>query len=266
MPGKLNFSKEAIEALIADIVDGSIDKDNLPEPLYFAIVERLKKALYEGFGGSLSDFKIDTRDYELLAELRENIYMFSAAKTYQQVREMTDALTDDEGKIKPFVAFRNEALEIFNTYNVNYLRAEYNTTLGQAQSAVQWVSIEKQKSVLPYLRYSAIEDENTSEICAPLDGITLPVDDPFWDDYMPLNHFNCRCTVQQLSESDADVTKNSKLEEATNKADENIKDVFKMNPGKDGYIFKKDHPYFEVAKGDKGLAKRNFDLPIPDED
>jgi hypothetical protein len=41
---------------------------------------------------------------------------------------------------------------------------------------------------------------------------------------------------------------------------------FMMNSGKDGYIFKEKgegkHPYFDVAPGDKELAKRNFNLPI----
>jgi hypothetical protein len=40
-----------------------------------------------------------------------------------------------------------------------------------------------------------------------------------------------------------------------------------MNAGIDGYVFKekgKDkHPYFDIAKGDKEMAKKNWNLPIP---
>jgi hypothetical protein len=37
-----------------------------------------------------------------------------------------------------------------------------------------------------------------------------------------------------------------------------------MNPGKDGYIFSPDHPYFDVAPKDREFAKENFGLPIPE--
>jgi len=43
--------------------------------------------------------------------------------------------------------------------------------------------------------------------------------------------------------------------------------LFRMNAGIDGYVFKekgKDkHPYFDIAKGDKEAAKKNWNLPIP---
>jgi hypothetical protein len=46
-----------------------------------------------------------------------------------------------------------------------------------------------------------------------------------------------------------------------------VPDEFMMNSGIDGYVFKEKgkgkHPYFDVAKGDKELAKKNFNLPIP---
>jgi hypothetical protein len=40
-----------------------------------------------------------------------------------------------------------------------------------------------------------------------------------------------------------------------------------MNAGIDGYVFKErgkgKHPYFDIAKGDKEMAKKNWNLPIP---
>ena len=47
---------------------------------------------------------------------------------------------------------------------------------------------------------------------------------------------------------------------------DDMDDMFKMNSGRDGYVFKEDHPYFDVAKGDKEFARRNFDLKIPSKD
>jgi hypothetical protein len=60
--------------------------------------------------------------------------------------------------------------------------------------------------------------------------------------------------------SKSDISKAQKLTEA------HIPDVFQMNVGKDKVVFQKDHPYFDVAKEDRKLAKENFNLPIPETD
>lgn len=259
----MNYSKKQIERLLEGIAAGVVTVRSLPKDLYFAIAEYLKKALYKGFGAKLSDVKRGTRDYELLSELRENIYMFSAAKTYQQVRSLSDLLTDGDA-VRPFSEFRDLAMQEYELYNKTWLQTEYDTAIGQAQSASLWNNIQSQKDVLPLLRYSAVMDPNTSEICAPLDGITLPVDDSFWDVFMPLNHFNCRCTVMQLDEGA--ITSPEEVSSATDEVRKEMQPVFEMNPGRDRYIYDKNHPYFEVAPKDKGFARENFGLPIPESD
>lgn len=259
------FSDETIQALLRAIFEGEITEYDLPENLYFAIANYLKKGVYDGFGDTLASVEADSIDEELLLELRENIYMFSAAKTFQQVKDMSEALTFED-EVRPWSEFKELAGGIFNQYNETWLRTEYDTAIGQAQSAARWNEVEKKKEVLPLLKYSAIEDANTSEICAPLDGVTLKVDDPFWNTFMPLNHFNCRCTVEQLSEDDGEITPDDKIEGLKEEVGGEMQDVFKMNPGKDKVIFSDDHPYFDVAPKDRGFAEKNFGLPIPEDD
>lgn len=203
-------------------------------------------------------------DLELLAELRDNIYMFSAAKTFQETEALRGALINEEGQVRSFKEFKEFAMPINEQWNENWLKTEYETAYGQAQNAVRWNEIEKNKDILPLLKYSAIEDDRTSEICAPLDGVTLPVDDPFWDTFMPLNHFNCRCTVEQLS--DGTETNKEDLKDTFITSEQNMNDMFKMNPGKEKVVFDKDHPYFDVANKYVEFAKINFGLPIPEND
>lgn len=260
-----DFDDDLIYALIKGVFDGTITKNDLPEDLYHSIAGFLKKGLYKGFGGSLKDFDYGTSDFELLAELRENIYMFSGAKTYQQVREMTDALVDEDGNLRSFGKFKEEAEAIFERYNKSWLETEYDTAIGQGQNAAQWNDIEKTKELFPTITYHATEDENLCEICGPMDGVTAPVDDPIWDTVYPSNHFNCRCFVEKNDKYD-EIENTPDRDEIADRIGDKMDDMFKMNPGKDRVIFNETHGYFDVEKGDKGFAKDNFDLPIPEKD
>jgi SPP1 gp7 family putative phage head morphogenesis protein len=259
----MKFTDKQIDNLFKSIYEGLITVDNLPEDLYFAIANYVKRGLYEGFGGTLADFEFGGTDYELLNELRTNTYLFSGAKTYQQVREFSSFVGDS----KTFKDFYEQAQKTYEQYNVDWAKAEYNTAIGQAQSAKAWAGFEENKELFPLLRYSAVMDANTSDICRPLDGIIRPVDDPFWNVHAPLNHFNCRCLLEKIDKYEgAKQSSDARIKQAAKEMDGKMDDTFKMNPGKDGYIFSPAHPYFEVAKGDKALARNNFNLPIPKND
>ena len=257
----MKYTDKQIDDLYNDIYNGIVTQENLPEDLYLAIGDRLKSGLYEGYGASLKDLTLGTPDYELLKELRQNIYMFSGAKTYQQVREMADLVADS----KTFTDFKQKVTPIYKQYNDDWLKAEYDTAIGQAQQARQWNDIQRDKDLYPYLRYNAVLDSKTSDICRPLDGVTLKVDDKFWDNYTPLNHFRCRCTLDKLDKyEDVETTPKSKVKDLEKELGDTVDDVFKMNAGKDKYVFSDEHPYFKVEPKDKGLAQKNFNLPIPE--
>ena len=236
----MKYSDKQIDKLLKGIYDGTITPEDLPIDLYNAISKYLGSGLYD-INGTISK--------GLIKELSTNLEYFSAAKTYWFTKE-TSLLTENE-ELKSFNDFKEEALKLYDQYNINWLEAEYSTTIGQAQMCERWEQIDEQKEKLPFLRYSAIEDANTSEICAPLDGITLPVDDPFWDSNSPLNHFNCRCTLEQLDEFDAVVTTGSKAEKASVDSEELKQPVFNSNPYRDKEIFNKEHPYFDLPKEGK---------------
>lgn len=259
----MQYSDSQIEKLIRDMYDGVYSASKkLPEDLYLAIADYMKKALYEGFGATLSDLEMGGIDTELLQELRTNVYMFSAAKVYQQ----TGAFEELVAASKNFKEYYQEATKLYNLYNKDWAKTEYNTCIGQAQTANQWAKIQKDKETFPYLRYVAVMDENTSDICRPLDGTIRPVDDEFWDQYTPLNHFNCRCIVEKIDKyEDVSLTPETTIKSYEESVGSKMQDAFKMNPGKDGYIFSPEHPYFSVRSKDKKFAQNNFDLPIPEE-
>lgn len=256
------FSEGEIEYYIASIWHGLITKNNLSIEYHYRIAAYLERAIYEGFGQDFVNTPFVSQAYDILRGLRRHIYVFSAAKQYSQVREMSAFITD-RGIESGFKEFRELASKVFDTYNKQYLKTEYTTAVGQSEMARQWADIEETKDTFPILTYHTQRDARVRDEHAVLDGISLPVGDPFWNTYMPKNGWRCRCFVTQHTDQvkPTDMSKR----ELPGFDDKAFPKVFRMNPGKDRLIFNpKFHPYFQVASGDSDFKKRNFGLPIPE--
>lgn len=238
------------------IFEGSITPTNLGvkgRKLYRFTVKILKEGVNIGFSSYV--------DKSLKKELMENIYIFSGAKTYTQVKDISSLILDG-GKLRPYNQFKKLAVEKYKLYNTDYLQAEYETAVGQAQTAVKWQQIESEAETFPYLKRSAVMDANTSPECVILNDIIAPVGSAFWATRSPLTHFRCRCILEQIDKyEDVKLSSQGKIDRAM-KATDHINPLFKGNPGKDKVIFNDSHPYFDVAPKDRSAAKRNFDLPI----
>lgn len=259
---KFPYTDAQVEDLLNGIYDETYTPRELPEDLYRTTADYLKKAIYKGFGGNLSDFA-NTPDFELLNELRTNIYMFGAAKTYQQTKELSSLLVDGD-RVRTQAEFNKLGRRTFNTWNDDWGASEYKTAVASASMANKWGDIERSKDILPVLSYSTIGD--ACDICKPLDGLTLPVDSPKWDTIYPPNHFNCFCLVTQHEEGEKKLTPTAEANKTFEFSTDHMSDVFKMNSGMDKYIFSPEHPYFQVDKKDRAFAAENFGLPIPKTD
>lgn len=263
-----------IESLLMDIFTGDITPTDLSKSQYLSIANKLKKGLYEGFGGTLTAF--EGPPLELLAELRSNIYMFSAAKTFNQTLEMSEALTSGD-HILTWPEFKQKAADIYAKHNggdylqgkkeAGYLQAEYETTISEGQNASNWTRIMAQKDTMPYLQKNVVEDENTCEICGPLQGFTAPINHPAWRKLAGALHFRCRCFEIQLDKTDGEAEYNAgKANELLKSQSELMQPMFRKNVYFEKEIFTKDSPYFIVPKKYQGFAKENFGLPIPEKD
>lgn len=197
MSKNIKYSATQIDSLIEGIYSGKITVESLPEDLYLAIADVLNHGVKKG----LTNFGYGAVSDELKRELTENIYIFSGGKTFQQVKEMQKYLLNDEGNIIPFGEFKKIATGIFDKYNKDWLEAEYVTSVGQAETAAKWKDIEKNKAIFPFLKYSAVMDSHTSMVCEKLNGKVAKVEDSFWDKNSPLQHYRCRCVLEQLKEA-----------------------------------------------------------------
>lgn len=213
------------------------------------IGSKLYGALLDGWG------KIGFSDLEteILAGLTNNIYVFSAAKQYQQVRQMSKLIKENTTAKE----FKELANEIFDDYNSNYLRTEVDTAIAQSQNARKWAKIQAEKEIFPLLKYKTQQDGLVRDSHAELNNIVKPVNDPFWDNNMPANGWNCRCYVQQIEEGEIS-------KDTPTLSEDDQPELFRMNSGKDKIIFDpKKHPYFSISKGDADLKRNNFNLPVP---
>lgn len=195
---------------------------------------------------------------ELTAQLEQNTYVFSAFKGYHNLKEASLKLTNDKGGIKPFETFKQDVLKVHKSYNVNYLEAEYNFAVQSAQMAVKWADYVADGDRY-YLQYRTADDSKVRAEHAALHGTTLPVDDPFWDNYFPPLGWNCRCTAVQVRKDKYPVSDSTTAIQAGERATESKKQqIFRFNPGKEGKVFPPKHPY--LPKGCEGCKKNNIRL------
>ena len=247
-----------------------VTSKKLPKNVYRYNAEKLVQGIYKGYKKNLITVEFNSPDYKMLHHLRTNVYMFSAAKTFQQVREMEKAREELSLKlvkgenVTPLGEFKKEVAKIDENYNTKWLETEYKTAISGGRNASMWERLQKDKATFPNMTYHTDHQDTVCDICEPLDGITLPIDDSFWDEFMPDNHFNCNCYVTQEDE-DANLSDDSEVEDAE-KAGDNMDAMWKRNVGKSGEVFNKEHPYFSISKEDREFAKSNFGLPIPKHD
>ena len=195
--------------------------------------------------------------------LTRSNYIFSGMKTFHELNEAFPSLLDENGDRKTFERFLNDVQTVNETYNRNYLRAEYNFVHQSAQMAARWEQFEEDGDRY-YLQYRTAGDDKVRPEHAALDRITLPMSDPFWESYYPPNGWNCRCTVVQVLKWKYDKTDPRQAQDRGKEAlDGERFNIFRFNSGKQQKAVPDYNPYTirrcndcDVAKG--GNTKLSF--------
>jgi SPP1 gp7 family putative phage head morphogenesis protein len=172
----------------------------------------------------------------MLTRLTRDVWHFSAAKNYQQLRDMTLALKDENGKLRKFEDFR-DTVKLDDEKYRRWLGTEYDQAVGGSTMAARWAEFQQNADIMPYLKYDTVGDENVRTEHAALDGIVRKIADAFWKKYFPPNGWRCRCSANQLSTSFA--------KETDQVPDIKIPKMFQTNLADNGLVFPKDHPYYE---------------------
>jgi len=274
--GSIEFSSTEEEKLFRDVLEGRTHLLNLPVRLYTKISEELTSTVLSAYNLT-PETNLLNPDFETVRQLKRNCYVFSAAKTFNQIQDMQNFLFNEKGFKRPFNEFKQAAKGIFDTYNETWLEAEFETATRQAEAASEWERLNNEKDIFPLLRYKTLQDGSVREEHAILNDVVRPVNDPFWDRFTPPNGWRCRCFLEQLEEDEAKETpitrqgakvfrkKGRKQQEVTQPTQ-----LFDFNPAKKGVIFREDaqgkglaHPYFKVDQRWNVHKRNNFGLPLP---
>lgn len=186
--------------------------------------------LFDGLQSSLEEGKT-FRDFA--AQVKPLLQ----AKGWWGVQEVTDPLT---GRIRPAQLGSTRRLQLIFDAN---MRVSYATG--------HWVAFERNKRLRPWLRYVCILDDRTRPEHRKRHNLCLPVDHPYWDTWAPPCGWNCRCTLQSLSDRDVERMRSElnftpppdDLITFTNKRTGEIRQIprgidpgWDHNPGKQGFL------------------------------
>lgn len=231
--------------------NGELKGNRIHSGLYFETARKLTEAITKGTGEA--SFSWDDPNNALKAQLMTNVHKFSGAKSLTENAVFSNLLTDDKGDLKPFNQFLNDIRGTYNTYNKDYLSAEYNAAVAQAQTGILW----NQYSDEDWLKYSTAGDERVRVSHAALDGIIQKKSSAFWLTHWPPLDWSCRCTAVPASKPAQPLT----AEQANQVSPGAVAPGFAANSGLTGIVFDNSHPYFKANKNIEELdAVTNYGL------
>lgn len=224
---------KAYNTLVNDVNDGIVP--SLRTDITQIYAQLFNESLEEGYGKKWSKTKPGTPEFERLARMRANALYFAASK---QMR-----IIDDLQIIKQSGGdFQSFAESYYYTQNRTWLEAEREMILANAQMAKRWHYMQDMSEDLPNLTYDTVGDANVRPAHQILQGITKPMNDPFWKTHYPPIGYRCRCDVQQ---NDNPVTPAKKMPDQKNMGF--INKAFAFNSGIKNRVVGEAHPYLKTA-------------------
>ncbi|KAA6329798.1 hypothetical protein EZS27_021433 [termite gut metagenome] len=168
----------------------------------------------------------------MVNSLRESAGVFSRFKTFHEMKEAAGMLIDENGNLKPFKDYLNDVQTIHETYNKNYLRAEYEFTVASSQMAAKWEDFQDERDGRYLLQVRTVGDDKVRETHRKMNGITLPASSRFYVLYYPPNGWGCRCTVVKVRAAKYPATDEEEAMKLGEKATAGKHaEMFRFNPG-----------------------------------
>ena len=231
------FTPELMARLLADIFARKFNvEDEIYPELYEAARQTFERALEEGYPME------ETEDADRLFHeaLKNDADVFAAFRTHRMQNDIASQLLDEDGRLKEFRQFREDAESVIGTYNNHWLRTEYDTAVLRARYAADWKRFSRNADILPNLKWmpTTSADPDVFHMEYWRIGLTLPKTHPFWKSHHPHDRWGCKC---DLEETDEPVT--GTIPEVDYRPSPGLD----SNPGLEPELFSHTHPYYEKA-------------------
>jgi hypothetical protein len=177
-----SFDEEVLKKALKNIYSKDFHPlTEIEENLFEATWKTINEAADKGFGTR----KPDDPDYDFYREIRMNNAVFAAFKVHRAQNDMAALLLDKNGSLKPFEQWVKEAMPIADHQMVHWLRTEYDTAVIRAHQAADWRQFEREKDVLPNLKWMPSTSIHPGSDHRIFWGTIRPIDDPFWNEHRP---------------------------------------------------------------------------------
>jgi hypothetical protein len=169
-------------------------------------------------------------------QLQHNTDVFAAFKVHRMQNDMAHMLLDSNGKLKTFEQWSNDVQTIASHQVGHWLQTEYDTAVIRAHQAADWQQFEREKDVLPNLKWMPSTSAHPGADHRVFWGTVRAINDPFWSSHRPGDRWNCKCSLSSTDEPITQVPNAAPSDEPQN--------GLENNPGTDAKAFSDSHPYF----------------------
>lgn len=177
---------------------------------YSELVESAKLPFEEAVRfWSSQGIALSPEDFERIwAETGRHALRVSGVSTIDAMEDVSREIAraiDGEIAFADFKKSFNEILARRGWEGMTPWRVEtiYRTNLQSAFGAGRWAEQTDNAAARPWLRYDALDDGAAREEHLAMDGRVFAIDDPIWRTWYPPNGYNCRCSVEALTDEQA---------------------------------------------------------------
>lgn len=232
--GSVRFDADVLAQFLRNIYKGFDTDHGIEATMWREVLRIINEGTVEGLAKAKTP---PTHEQDFYEALRHSNEVFAAFKVHTMGVEMASKLHDADGKLKPFGKWVEDVGSISSHQVGSWLQTEYDTAVIRAHAAADWREFERNKDIMPNLRWmptTSKEPESSHRAYWQM-KLTLPVDDPFWEEHHPGDRWNCKCSLEA---TDDPVVRPAGMEPT--KPQRGLEN----NPGKDGHTFSDNHPYF----------------------
>lgn len=127
------FNEDEVRQFVTDVYNDSINIEHLDVRVYEITANEFAKYVEKGWGIAPNPL-LNEKEYDIYFGLIESVYVFSAAKQYQCVREIQELKKDDDYELN--------AISIFNKYYIKYFSVELDMCDIQGGAVNKWLELE----------------------------------------------------------------------------------------------------------------------------